>query len=167
MPDLTIALAGNPNAGKTTIFNALTGLHQHTGNWPGKTVEKKEGQIQHGGLKINIVDLPGTYSLTAYSPEEIIARDFIIEERPDVVINVVDATNLERNLYLTVQLLELQVPVVLALNMTDVLKKEGARLDMQTLSQLLGNIPVILTAANQGRGIPELIAKAVRAAKQD
>jgi ferrous iron transport protein B len=167
MPDLTIALAGNPNAGKTTIFNALTGLHQHTGNWPGKTVEKKEEQIQHGGLKINIVDLPGTYSLTAYSPEEIIARDFIIEERPDVVINVVDATNLERNLYLTVQLLELQVPVVLALNMTDVLKKEGARLDMQTLSQLLGNIPVILTAANQGRGIPELIAKAVRAAKQD
>jgi ferrous iron transport protein B len=102
MADITIALAGNPNAGKTTIFNALTGLRQHTGNWPGKTVEKKEGEIEINGRTINIVDLPGTYSLTAYSPEEIIARDFIIQERPDVVINVVDATNLERNLYLTV-----------------------------------------------------------------
>ena len=91
MANLTIALAGNPNAGKTTIFNSLTGLHQHTGNWPGKTVERKEGLIEQDRLKINIVDLPGTYSLTAYSPEEIIARDFIIEERPDVVINVIDA----------------------------------------------------------------------------
>ena len=167
MPDLTIALAGNPNAGKTTIFNALTGLHQHTGNWPGKTVEKKEGEIQHGNLTINIVDLPGTYSLTAYSPEELIARDFIIEERPDVVINVVDATNLERNLYLTVQLLELDVPVVLALNMADALKKNGARVDIENLSQLLGNIPVVQTAANHGKGIPELIAKAVRAARMN
>src|SRR6188474_1319677 len=143
MADLTIALAGNPNAGKTTIFNALTGLRQHTGNWPGKTVEKKEGEIEHGILTINIVDLPGTYSLTAYSPEEIIARDFIIEECPDVVINVVDATNLERNLYLTVQLLELDVPVIMALNMTDALQKEGAKIDLDHLSQLLGNIPVI------------------------
>lgn len=166
MADLTIALAGNPNAGKTTIFNALTGLHQHTGNWPGKTVERKEGLIEHDQLKINIVDLPGTYSLTAYSPEEIIARDFIIEERPDVVINVVDATNLERNLYLTVQILELDVPVVMALNMTDDLHKEGARIDLDQLSQLLGNIPVIFTTANQGKGIPELIAKTVRTAKK-
>jgi ferrous iron transport protein B len=150
MADLTIALAGNPNAGKTTIFNALTGLRQHTGN-----------------LKINIVDLPGTYSLTAYSPEEIIARDFIIEERPDVVINVVDATNLERNLYLTVQILELDVPVVLALNMTDDLHKDGAKIDIASLSQLLGNIPVVQTTANQGKGIPDLIAKAVRSARKN
>jgi ferrous iron transport protein B len=164
MVDLTIALAGNPNAGKTTIFNALTGLHQHTGNWPGKTVEKKEGVIEHGKLKINIVDLPGTYSLTAYSPEEIIARDFIIEEHPDVVINVVDATNLERNLYLTVQILELDVPVVLALNMTDDLHRDGARIDLGSLSSLLGNIPIVSTTANQGKGISDLIAKAVHAA---
>jgi ferrous iron transport protein B len=164
MPDLTIALAGNPNAGKTTIFNALTGLRQHTGNWPGKTVEKKEGEIEHGGLTINIVDLPGTYSLTAYSPEEIIARDFIIEEHPDVVVNVVDATNLERNLYLTVQILELDVPVVLVLNMTDDLHKDGAKINVPELSRMLGNIPVISTTANQGKGIPELIATAVQAA---
>jgi ferrous iron transport protein B len=164
MADLTIALAGNPNAGKTTIFNALTGLRQHTGNWPGKTVEKKEGEIEHGNLKINIVDLPGTYSLTAYSPEEIVARDFIIQEKPDVVINVVDATNLERNLYLTIQILELDVPVVMALNMTDALHKDGAKIDLGQLSELLGNIPVVSTAANQGKGISDLIAKAVRAA---
>ena len=164
MADLTIALAGNPNAGKTTIFNALTGLHQHTGNWPGKTVEKKEGEIEHGNLTINIVDLPGTYSLTAYSPEEIVARDFIIQEHPDVVINVVDATNLERNLYLTVQILELDVPVVLALNMTDALHKDGAKINLDQLSQLLGNIPVVSTSANQGKGISDLIAKAVQAA---
>ena len=164
MTDFTIALAGNPNAGKTTIFNALTGLHQHTGNWPGKTVEKKEGEIKIGDLNINIVDLPGTYSLTAYSPEEIVARDYIIEEHPDVVINVVDATNLERNLYLTVQILELDVPVVLALNMTDALQKDGAKIDLENLSRLLGEIPVVSTTANRGAGVAELISKAVEAA---
>ena len=167
MADLTIALAGNPNAGKTTIFNALTGLHQHTGNWPGKTVEKKEGEIEHSGLTVNIVDLPGTYSLTAYSPEEIIARDYIIQERPDVVINVVDATNLERNLYLTVQILELDVPIVLALNMTDDLQKNGAKINTDQLSQLLGNIPVVQTAANKGKGVSDLINKAVHVARKN
>ncbi|MEW6240580.1 MAG: FeoB small GTPase domain-containing protein [Chloroflexota bacterium] len=164
MAELTIALAGNPNAGKTTIFNALTGLRQHTGNWPGKTVEKKEGEVEFGGMVLSIVDLPGTYSLTAYSPEEIIARDFIIEERPDVVIDVVDATNLERNLYLTVQLLELDVPVVIALNMADDLDRDGAKIDVGHLSQLLGGVPIVATTANQGRGIPDLISRAIHAA---
>jgi ferrous iron transport protein B len=162
MADLTIALAGNPNAGKSTIFNVLTGLHQHTGNWPGKTVEKKEGECDYNGSTVNIVDLPGTYSLTAYSPEEIIARNYIIEEKPDVVINVIDATNLERNLYLTVQLLELDVPMVIALNMTDDLHRNGAKIDRAELSQLLGNIPVVPTSANRGKGVAELFAKAVK-----
>jgi ferrous iron transport protein B len=166
MADLKIALAGNPNAGKTTIFNHLTGLHQHTGNWPGKTVEKKEGEFEHNGRTINIVDLPGTYSLTAYSPEEIIARDYIIGEKPDAIINVVDATNLERNLYLTVQLLELGVPVVMALNMSDALQKDGTKINVDNLSQLLGNIPVMHTSANRGKGVSELIAEAVRSAQK-
>lgn len=166
MADLTIALAGNPNAGKTTIFNVLTGLHQHTGNWPGKTVERKDGEVNLNGLKINVVDLPGTYSLTAYSPEEIIARDFIIEEKPDAVINVVDATNLERNLYLTVQLLELDVPVVMALNMADDLQKDGAKIDLNYLSDLLGGISIVPTTANRGKGISELIDKTVNTARK-
>ena len=161
MKDLTIALAGNPNAGKTTIFNSLTGLHQHTGNWPGKTVERKEGEIERDGIRIRIVDLPGAYSLTAYSPEEIIARDFIVEEHPDVIINVIDASNLERNLYLTVQLLELDVPVILALNIMDELHKQEARLDLEQLSSLLGGIPIIPTTANQGKGVSELITRAI------
>lgn len=164
MTNLTIALAGNPNAGKTTIFNALTGLRQHTGNWPGKTVAKKEGVVAHGTWQIQLVDLPGTYSLSAYSPEELIARDFLIDQRPDVVINVVDATNLERNLYLTVQLLELEVPVVLALNMHDDLRKTGAQIDHRQLSHLLGGIPVVFTTASHGAGLTELLTHAVQAA---
>lgn len=165
MRKLTIALAGNPNAGKSTIFNSLTGLRQHTGNWPGKTVEKKEGEIEFDGLLINIVDLPGAYSLTAYSPEEIIARDFILEERPDVVINVVDASNLERNLYLTLQLLELEVPLVVALNIMDELRKDGAHLDVAELSRMLGGIPIVPTTANRGRGMGELLNIAVETAR--
>lgn len=122
--------------------------------------------MEHDGLTLNIVDLPGTYSLTAYSPEEVIARDYIIQDKPDVVINVIDATNLERNLYLTLQLLELDVPMVLALNMTDALYKDGAKINLDHLSQLLGNIPVVHTSANRGKGVSELIAKAVRTAKK-
>lgn len=165
MPDVTVALAGNPNAGKSTIFNALTGLRQHVGNWPGKTVERREGSCQYNGLTINVVDLPGTYSLAAYSPEEIVARNFLLAEPPDAVINVVDATNLERNLYLTVQLLELGVPVIIALNMADSLRREGVEIDRAELSRALGNAPVVLTAANRSEGVNELLAQAVAVAK--
>ena len=165
MPDLTLALAGNPNAGKSTIFNALTGLRQHVGNWPGKTVERREGLCQHNGLTINVIDLPGTYSLAAYSPEEIVARNYLLTEPPDAVINVVDATNLERNLYLTVQLLELGVPVIIALNMADSLRKEGVEIDRAELERGLGNAPVVLTAANRNEGLSELLAQAVAAAQ--
>jgi ferrous iron transport protein B len=157
MVDITVALVGNPNAGKSTIFNALTGLHQHVGNWPGKTVEKKEGVCRRDGLTIHVVDLPGTYSLTAYSPEEIITRDYILEDRPDAVIDVVDATNLERNLYLTVQVLELGVPVILALNMLDVVRKQDIEIDLDVLSQLLGGVPIVQTAASRGEGIDALL----------
>lgn len=161
MADLTIALAGNPNAGKSTIFNALTGLNQHTGNWPGKTVEKRTGECRYQNLTIDIVDLPGTYSLSAYSPEELIARTFLLEEHPDAVINVVDATNLERNLYLTVQLLEMGIPTVVALNMTDDLHRQGASIDTRKLSQALC-APIVPTIANRGKGIQEVLQHAVR-----
>ena len=165
MSEFTIALAGNPNAGKSTIFNALTGLHQHVGNWPGKTVEKKAGVCHHNGTTFNVVDLPGTYSLTAYSPEEIVARNFIIEEHPDAIINVIDATNLERNLYLTVQILEMRVPLVIALNMTDGLSRQGAHIEVPELSRLLGDIPVVQTTANQGTGLPELLEQTIAIAR--
>jgi ferrous iron transport protein B len=158
---LTIALAGNPNSGKSTVFNALTGARQHVGNWPGKTVEKKEGFCKHGDQDIRVVDLPGTYSLNAYSAEEVIARDFIIEEKPDVVIAVLDASNLERNLYLTAQILELGVPVVVALNMSDVAEARGLRINTLKLSQGLLNSPVVQTVAVKQQGVKELIGAAV------
>ncbi len=160
--ELHIALAGNPNAGKSTVFNALTGARQHVGNWPGKTVEKKEGYFRYNGCEIKIVDLPGTYSLNAYSPEEIIARDYIINERPDVVVVVLDAANLERNLYLAVQVLELEAPVVVALNMMDMARSRGLQIDVARLSQALG-VPVVETTARRGKGIDRLIETVIRA----
>lgn len=156
----TIALVGNPNSGKTTLFNALTGSNQHVGNWPGVTVEKKEGSIKYNGLQYNIVDLPGTYSLGAYSEDEVVARDFILKGDPDVVINVVDATNLERNLYLTTQLLEMGTKVVIALNMMDEAKTKMIDIDIENLSKRLG-IPVIPIIAAKRKGIDVLIERTV------
>jgi ferrous iron transport protein B len=155
--DLTIALAGNPNAGKTSLFNALTGARQHVGNWPGKTVEKKEGTFRYQGLTCQVVDLPGTYSLSAYSPEEVITRDYILDEQPDIVINVVDASNLERNLYLTVQLLELGTPLLIALNLIDIAQGRGIRVDGASLSSLLGHVPIVETVGNRGQGLDQLL----------
>ena len=155
MERINIALAGNPNAGKSTIFNTLTGSRQHVGNWPGKTVEKKEGKFQLGDLEVNVVDLPGTYSLAALSPEEIIARDYIIDSQPDMVVTVIDAANLERNLYLTVQVLELGVPVVVMLNMADVAESRGLIIDEDRLSKALGS-PIIRTIGTKGVGAEQL-----------
>ncbi len=157
-----VALAGNPNAGKTTIFNALTGARQHVGNWPGKTVEKKEGILRHRGLEFQIVDLPGTYSLSAFSPEEVIARDFVLQAYPDLVVNVVDAGNLERNLYLTVQLLELGAPLLIVLNQMDMARAAGISIDQVQLSALLGNTPVLVTVGKREQGIAELVETIAR-----
>jgi len=162
--DVVVALAGNPNSGKTTVFNAITGAHQHVGNYPGVTVEKKEGQRRLGDTLLHVVDLPGTYSLTAYSLEEIVARNFVINERPDVVVDVVDASNLERNLYLTTQFIELGVPVVVALNMIDAAEARGREIDVELLSQLLG-VPVVPTIASRGEGIDQLIEVAIETAR--
>ncbi len=151
-----IVLAGNPNVGKSTLFNALTGASQHVGNWPGKTVEKKEGRVDIQGRECFVVDLPGTYSLTAYSIEEIISRDYLIDEKPNAVVAVVDASNLERNLYLVVQLLELEVPVILALNMTDIATKRGLNIDPAALSARLGSVPVIETTHGQLNRVEQL-----------
>jgi ferrous iron transport protein B len=161
--ETTIALAGNPNAGKTTLFNALTGARQHVGNYPGVTVEKKEGTYIDNGHRLHIVDLPGTYSLTAYSLEEVVARDFLINEKPAVVINIVDASNLERNLYLTVQFLEMGFPVCIALNMMDVATSRGISIDAARLSVLM-ETPVIPTVARHGKGKETLMAAAVKLA---
>jgi len=156
MSAVTFALAGNPNSGKTTLFNSLTGGHQHVGNYPGVTVEKKEGYCIYKGRKLKIVDIPGTYSLTAYSLEEKVARDFLVNEKPAAVINIVDASNLERNLYLSLQFMEMGVPVILALNMMDVAQKRGINVKIEKLSQLLG-IPVVTTVARRGEGKAELL----------
>ena len=161
---LSIGLAGNPNSGKTSIFNALTGARQQVGNWPGVTVEKKMGRVTHGGYDIEVVDLPGTYSLTAYSIEERVARSFIIDEKPDVVVHVIDTANLQRNLYLTVQLLELGVDLVLDLNMWDEHLACGATLDCERLSTLLG-APAVPTAAHRSEGVSELLDAVIRIAE--
>ncbi|WP_092191253.1 ferrous iron transport protein B [Desulfomicrobium norvegicum] len=156
----TIALAGNPNAGKTTLFNALTGSRQHVGNYPGITVEKKEGYVDTPHGLTRVVDLPGTYSLTAYSQEELVARDFLIHERPQGVINVLDATSLERNLYLTVQFLEIGIPVTVALNMVDALEAKGMRIDSDRLASLM-NVPVVRTVARSDKGVREALDAAM------
>ncbi len=160
--EMRLALVGNPNCGKTTLFNALTGSNQYVGNWPGVTVEKKEGLATVEGRAVTIVDLPGIYSLSPYSMEEIVARNFIVEEAPDAIINIVDATNLERNLYLTVQLLELEKPMVVALNFMDEVEKRGDKIDLKRLSQALG-IPVVPITARSGANVDELLKIAHRA----
>lgn len=160
---LVIALAGNPNSGKTTVFNNLTGSRQHVGNWPGVTVEKKEGQLIFQGKTIRVVDLPGTYSLGAYSEDEGVACDYILLEKPDVVINIVDATNLERNLYLTVQLMEMGANVVVALNMYDELAAKKITIDIKKLEKLLG-VPVVPTVAIRNKGLKELVARTLSSA---
>ena len=162
--NLTLALVGQPNVGKSTVFNMLTGLSQHVGNWPGKTVEQKTGTFRRGdGTALNLVDLPGTYSLTANSEEERIARDFLIRERPDAVIAVVNAAALERNLYLVAELLALPLPLVLGLNMTDVAEQHGIRVEPHVLAAALGG-PVIPIVATKNRGVAELADAAVQVA---
>jgi len=158
--EITVALVGKPNSGKTTVFNNLTGARQHVGNWPGVTVEKKEGNYSYQGYKVKVVDLPGVYSLTAYSPDEVIARNFILEGKPDVVIDIVDASNLERNLYLTVQLIELEANLVITLNMMDVAKSRGYQIDIDGLAQELG-APVVPMIATQKQDHSILLQKIV------
>ena len=160
--ELRIALAGNPNSGKTTLFNALTGSNQHVGNFPGVTVEKKEGKLK-GKKDVIITDLPGIYSLSPYTLEEVVSRDYILNEHPDVIVNLVDATNIERNLYLTTQLIETGVPVVIALNMADLLEKREIKIDTERLSMVLG-CPIIETSALKGDGLNKLMEEAIRTA---
>ena len=160
---IKIALAGNPNCGKTTMFNGLTGSNQYVGNWPGVTVEKKEGKLK-GNKDVTITDLPGIYSLSPYTMEEVVSRDYLIKDKPDAILDVVDSTNIERNLYLTTQLLELDSPVVIALNMIDVLKKKGDKIDVQKLSEELG-VPIVETSALKEKGIKDAALKAVETAK--
>ncbi len=164
MKEIVVALAGNPNAGKTTVFNALTGSRQHVGNYPGVTVEKKEGTVKRGDVLFKVVDLPGTYSLSASSPEEVVARDFLVNSRPDVVVQVLDAFNLDRNLYLAVQLMELGVKMVFALNMADVAKARGIEFDIAKLKSLI-KAPVVPTIGNRKEGIDDLLTAVARAAE--
>lgn len=163
---MTVALIGNPNVGKTELFNRLTGMKQHVGNWPGVTVEKKTGKFTHRGDEMEVVDLPGTYSLTAQAADELVSRRFIVEERPEVVVNILDATSLERNLYLTLLLLELEANLVLALNKWDMARERGIAIDVERLSQLLG-AAAVPTVATTGEGLGELKEAVSAAAKAD
>lgn len=163
MNSYTIALAGNPNCGKTTLFNTLTGSKQHVGNWPGVTVDKKDG-VYRKDKSITILDLPGTYSLSPYSAEEIVARDYIVKEKPDAVINIVDGTSIERNLYLTLQILETQIPMVIAINMMDEVEAKGDQIDFQKLTKEFG-VPVVPIQARNGKGLKELMDEAAKVAK--
>ena len=162
---IKIALAGNPNCGKTTLFNALTGSNQFVGNWPGVTVEKKEGKLK-GHKDVTIMDLPGIYSLSPYTLEEVVSRDYLVHEKPQAIINLVDATNIERNLYLTTQILEIGIPVVIALNMADLLAKSGDKIDVKKLSEIFG-CEVVETSALKGTGLKEVVEKAIEAAKKN
>ena len=162
-----IALAGNPNSGKTTLFNALTGSNQYVGNWPGVTVEKKEGKIKGytgKGEEAILVDLPGIYSLSPYTLEEVVSRNFLIGEKPDAIINIIDGTNLERNLYLTTQLTELGIPVIVAVNMMDLVKKNGEELNIEKLGKDIG-CKVVEISALKGEGVDQLAQRAVSIAK--
>ena len=159
-----IALAGNPNSGKTTLFNALTGSNQFVGNWPGVTVEKKEGKLK-GHKDVVIMDLPGIYSLSPYTLEEVVARNYLISERPDVIINIVDGTNIERNLYLSTQIMELGIPVIMAVNMADLVAKSGDKIYLDKLSKKLG-CEVVEISALKGTGIQEAANKAVALAQK-
>jgi ferrous iron transport protein B len=158
------ALAGNPNAGKTTLFNALTGSNAYVGNWPGVTVEQRKGVYKKKGVEeVEIVDLPGIYSLSPYTPEEVISRNFILDEKPDCIINIVDASNLERNLYLTTQLLEMDVPVIIALNMMDIIEKRGDKIDTEAIERKLG-VQVVPISASRDKGLEDLMQYAIATA---
>jgi ferrous iron transport protein B len=161
--NLTFALIGNPNSGKTTLFNQMTGSNQHVGNFPGVTVEKKEGSVR-GHKEVSVVDLPGIYSLSPYTAEEVVTRDFLIFDKPDAMINIIDATNIERNLYLTLQLMELNIPMILALNMMDEIRGNGISIDIQALEEQLG-IPVVPIAASKNDGVDELTHRAIKCAE--
>jgi len=162
--EITVAVAGQPNSGKSTIFNMLTGARQHVANYPGVTIEKRSGKYSYKGDTVILVDLPGTYSLTSYSQEERIATDFLLYEKPAVVLDIIDASNLERNLYLTFQLQEMGMPLIIALNMIDVAEARGLRIDAQKLSELL-KVPVIATVGNKGKGKEELKTAIINARK--
>ena len=162
---IEVALIGNPNVGKTALFNALTGGHYHVGNWPGVTVERREGRHHFQDKELKFVDLPGVYSLTAYSLDQRIARDYMLSGRPQAIVDIVDATNLERNLYLTLMLMELERPMVVALNKWDLAERQGIQIHVEKLSERLG-VPVVPTVAIKGRGVEELLARVVEVAEE-